>query len=443
MSHVSLSPAVSPAPSTPAHAGLPPGLHTLAKPAGPLCNLDCNYCFYLEKESFFPARHRFLMSDAVLEALVRQQLTQDSSPEVLFTWQGGEPLLRGLDFYRRAVALQKQWAGSKTVRNSLQTNGLLLDDEWCAFLAQEGFEVGISLDGPAHIHDPGRPDKQGRPTHARVMAAIERLRARNIPFNVLVTVTDAVSREPLAVYRFLRDHGLHHVQFNPVVERTAQAGEQAIGLTFAEPPPPGYARPVSLSAATSVSPHSVRPHAYGEFLVAVFDEWVRHDVGTVFVMNFEWALAAYMGLPATVCLFAENCGKAVMLEHNGDLYSCDHYMYPSHRLGNLLEQPLAELVNQPQQQTFGLAKSASLPAMCRRCEFLVACRGECPKNRFAVTPDGEAGLNYLCPSYKRYFGHIARYLRVMAQLIQLGQPASLVMEAIKGPLAIHQGPIRG
>ena len=408
------------------------GTHLMAKPAGPICNLDCGYCFYLEKEHLFPERHRFLMSDDVLRAYVAQNIGNEAGPEVLFTWQGGEPMLRGLDFYRKAVALQRELARGKTIRNALQTNGVLLDEAWCEFLARSGFTVGISLDGPRELHDAARVDKRGGPTFDAVMKAIALLKKYGIEFNVLVTVTHEVSRHPKEVYDFLKEQGLTHIQFNPVVERTAGADEQVLGLTFAQP------GKISLSTPTPrVSPHSVAPAAYGEFLIAIFDEWVRKDVGTVYVMNFEWALASFLRLPATVCLFAEECGDALILEHNGDVYSCDHFMYPEYRLGNLLDEELPQLAHSPRQRAFGNAKSATLPDYCRRCEVLFACHGECPKNRFARTPDGQPGLNYLCPSYKNYFTHISRYMKAMVKLISHGQPAALIMDAIEAPLAIR------
>jgi uncharacterized protein len=346
--------------------------------------------------------------------------------------------------------------------------------------------VGISLDGPRAIHDAARVDKHGKPTFDAVMKGVTLLKKYNIELNVLVTVTDAVSRQPLQVYEFLRANGLRHVQFNPVVERLPSSQEKAAGLTFSEPgksaspvvgpaaspigssaarttgntaasrtvtpasSPAGTsaASPIGSSAATvtsaaspavntTVSPHSVGPSAYGHFLTTIFDEWVRNDVGSMFVMNFEWALASFMRLPATICLFAENCGEALIVEHNGDVYSCDHFMYPDHRLGNLAESGLSALARSTQQQTFGRAKSAHLPDYCRQCEVRFACHGECPKNRFMTTPDGQPGLNYLCPSYKHYFKHIARYMNAMAKLISHGQPAALIMDAIKHPLAIR------
>lgn len=412
-------------------AAPPAGIHLMAKPAGPLCNLDCGYCFYLEKEQLYPAHKRFLMSDEVLRAYVAQNIANESGPEVLFTWQGGEPMLRGLDFYRRAVAVQRELAGGKTIRNTLQTNGTLLDEAWCDFLAGAGFMVGISLDGPRALHDAGRVDKQGRPTFDAVMRGLALLKQYRIDFNVLVTVTEQVARQPLQVYRFLREQGIAHIQFNPVVERLPDRGEHAIGLTFAQPGKVSHSQP-----RLAMAPHSVGPEQYGRFLIAVFDEWVRNDVGQVYVMNFEWALAAFLRLPSPVCLFAENCGRALIVEHNGDVYSCDHFMYPDHLLGNLQQSGLAELAGSAQQLAFGAAKSATLPACCQQCPHLFACHGECPKNRFALAPDGAPGLNYLCPGYKMYFSHIRQYMNAMVRLISHGQPVSLIMSAFDGPLAI-------
>jgi len=411
------------------------GLHLMAKPAGPLCNLDCGYCFYLEKEQLYPARQRFLMDDAVLHAYVSQTIANETGPEVLFTWQGGEPMLRGLEFYRRAVALQQQLAGDKIVRNALQTNGTLLDETWCSFLAEAGFIVGLSLDGPRAIHDAARVDKQGRPTFDAVLGALHRLQRHGIAVNVLVTVTQQVAQEPLAVYQFLKQEGVRHIQFNPVVERLPDRQEHAIGLTFAQPGKVSHSHP-----RLAMAPHSVQPEAYGKFLTTVFDDWVRHDVGEVYVMNFEWALAAFLRLPSPVCLFAENCGRALIVEHNGDVYSCDHFMYLQHLLGNLQHSDIAELAGSEQQRAFGAAKAATLPDYCRQCPYLFACHGECPKNRFATTPDGAPGLNYLCRGYQTYFRHISRYMDAMVKLISNGLPAALIMQACKGPLAVKLGP---
>jgi uncharacterized protein len=403
----------------------------MAKPAGPICNLDCTYCFYLEKERFFPKNNRFLMSDEVLKNYIEQSIKNEVTPEVVFTWQGGEPMLRGLEFYQKAIEYQKELGAGKTIRNALQTNGVLLDDEWCQFLAKSQFTVGISLDGPREIHDVARIDKQGRTTFDAVMRGIDLLKKYSIEFNVLVTVSNEVSKHPKEVYQFLKEQNFTHIQFNPVVERIANNDEQVIGLTFAKPGKTSTSTP-----RMQVTPHTVAPAAYGEFLIAIFDDWVRKDVGKVFVMNFEWALSSFLKLPSTICLFSDNCGKALILEHNGDVYSCDHFMYPDHKLGNILDLNILDLANSPQQQEFGEAKSTTLPSYCKKCEYVSACHGECPKNRFAITPDGEAGLNYLCPSYKSYFKHITKYMNAMVKLISHGQPASLVMDAIKGPLLV-------
>lgn len=411
--------------------GLRPGVHLMAKPVGPVCNLDCRYCFYLEKENLFPKPHRFVMSDEVLRSYIEQNILNEPSPEVLFTWQGGEPMLRGLDFYQKAVAYQKALANGKTIRNALQTNGVLLDDAWCEFLAKEGFLVGLSIDGPQDIHDAGRVDKLGRPTFARVMQGLELLKQHGIDFNALVTTTRQVAQHPLRVYQFLKAQGIAHIQFNPVVERLPAAADLAAGLSFAQPP--------KLHTATGkpgeVTEHSVGASAYGDFLNTIFDEWIRHDVGTIYVMNFEWALAAWLQLPATICLFAKDCGRSLIVEHDGSVYSCDHFMYPEYRLGDITsDNPLA-LADSPAQMAFGSAKSRTLPKYCQRCDYLFACAGECPKNRFATAPDGEPGLNYLCPSYKKYFRHITRYMNAMAKLIGQGKPAAMIMQLVARELS--------
>lgn len=414
------------------------GLHLMAKPVGPLCNLDCGYCFYLEKEQFYPRREAFRMSDEVLRAYVRGYIEGQSSPEVEFTWQGGEPTLLGLAFFQHAVALQREYAGGKVIRNSLQTNGTLLDDAWCTFLAAERFTVGISIDGPRAIHDAQRPDKQGRPSFDDAMRGLRLLRAHGVDFNVLVTVTRSSSAHGLEIYRFLRAEGVCFIQFNPVVERQTLAdGAQPVRLHFARPP--ALARGAAAGTQLPVSADTVERHAYGDFLIAVFDEWVRHDVGTVHVMNFEWALAAWLQLPASVCLFSKRCGKAMIVEHGGDVYSCDHFMYPEYRIGHIAQDSLAALAGSPAQQAFGAAKEEALPAWCRRCPYLFACHGECPKNRFALAPDGEPGMNYLCPSYEKYFRHITQAMNGMAQLLANGLPAASIMQAFKGPLLIHTG----
>ncbi|MBV8500327.1 MAG: anaerobic sulfatase maturase [Paucibacter sp.] len=407
----------------------------MAKPMGPICNLDCSYCFYLEKEHQFEPRHRFRMSDEVLQAYVRSYVEAQTTPEVEFTWQGGEPTLLGVEFFERVVAAQRPWAASKRIRNTLQTNGTLIDETWARFLAREGFTVGLSLDGPREVHDLYRLDKQGRSSFDAVMRGLRLLQQHGVALNVLVTVARDVARHPLEVYRFLKDEGVRFIQFNPVVERLPGPAAIALGQTFGTPP--FLSRPSSpTDGPAAVTQHTVEPEAYGDFLIAVFDEWVRHDVGSIHVMNFEWALAAWCQLPATVCLFAPRCGKAAIVEHNGSVYSCDHFMYPDYHLGDIRRDSLVELMQSPRQQAFGAAKETALPAYCRRCDYRFACHGECPKNRFATTPDGEPGLNYLCPSYKKYFRHITAAMNGMAKLLAHGQPASAIMQALDGPLII-------
>ena len=419
----------------------PQGLHLMAKPVGPICNLDCSYCFYLEKEQLFPERERFGMSDEVLEAYVRRYIAAQSTPEVEFTWQGGEPTLLGIDFFRRALALQQRHAGGKIIRNTLQTNGTLIDDEWAAFLAQKKFLVGISLDGPREIHDRYRVDKQGRSSFDEVLRGLRVLQKHEVDCNVLVTVAREVARQPLAVYRFLKDEGVRFIQFNPVVERAlgdvGGPGEARIGLHFAAPPRLG--RTAAQAPPVPVSEATVEPEAYGDFLIAIFDEWVRHDVGEIHVMNFEWALASWCQLPPTTCLFSRRCGKALIVEHDGGVYSCDHFMYPEYRLGNVKDDDPAALLASQFQITFGAAKEEALPAYCRACAHRFACHGECPKNRFCLSPDGEPGLNYLCAGYKKYFQHITPAMNGMAQLLAHGQPAAAIMQAFKGPLVIRTG----
>lgn len=414
----------------------PQGLHLMAKPVGPLCNLDCTYCFYLEKERLFSPRERFRMSDETLREYVKRYIAAQPAPEVEFTWQGGEPTLMGLAFFERAVALQREFANGKVIRNTLQTNGTLLDDTWCAFLAREGFLVGLSLDGPREVHERYRPDKQGRSSFDDVMRGLAYLKRHRVKFNVLVTVARESARYPLEIYRFLKDCGVRHLQFNPVVERAPRHHEIRIGLTYATPPKLSRHGPAEIDETTAVTEQSVDPEAYGEFLVRVFDEWVRNDVGRVHVMNFEWALAAWCEAPATVCIFAPRCGKAAIVEHNGDVYACDHFMYPQYRLGNLHTDNPSAMIASATQREFGAAKEQSLPDYCRRCSYRFACNGECPKNRFMKTPDGQPGLNYLCPGYKTYFRHITQYMNAMAQLISHGKPASLIMQAFHGPLLV-------
>ena len=399
------------------------GFHVLTKPIGPICNLDCTYCFYLEKQQLYPEEKSWRMNDVALESYIRQYILSQPGPEVHFAWQGGEPTLLGVEFFQKAVALQKKHAGGRKIHNALQTNGTLLDDRWCEFLAANHFLVGLSIDGPRELHDRYRVDKGQKPTFDAVLRGLEYLKKHRVEFNTLTVVNRANSREPLKVYRFLKEIGSGFLQFIPLVERLPASLTAAPGLTFAEPPDPAH----PAAANSAVTPESVQAGQYGDFLCGIFNEWVRQDVGKVFVQLFDVALGNWMGLGSSLCVFAEKCGSALAIEHNGDVYSCDHYVYPQYRLGNILNQRLGEMVQSPQQTRFGQDKLTSLPKYCRTCEVRFACHGECPKHRFMTTPDGEPGLNYLCPAYKQFFHHIDPYMHTMGQLLNAGRAAADIM----------------
>jgi uncharacterized protein len=399
--------------------------HILTKPVGPICNLDCRYCFYLEKEKLYPGESRWRMSDAVLAEYIRQYIQGQPGPEINFAWQGGEPTLLGVDFFRRALALQRQFAGGKTIFNAIQTNGTLLDDGWCEFLAQNRFLVGLSIDGPAELHDLYRVDKRRQPTFGQVMRGLELLKKHKVEFNTLTVVNRANSQQPLEVYRFLKSIGSQFLQFIPLVERAVPADLKAAGYDFAAPPQGG-----DEASQLPVTPWSVEAEQYGNFLCAIFDEWVRQDVGTTFVQLFDTALGNWMGLGSSLCVFAEKCGAALAIEHNGDLYSCDHYVYPRYRLGNVLNQSLGAMAASAAQMKFGGDKLDTLPKYCRDCAVRFACNGECPKHRFLRTPDGEDGLNYLCAGYKKFFTHIDPHMKTMARLLQNDEAPARIMELL-------------
>lgn len=396
--------------------------HVMAKPIGPICNLDCKYCFYLEKENLYPATQRWAMSEALLEEYIRQYIAAQPGDAVSFAWQGGEPTLLGVRFFERVVEIQQQYANGKCIENALQTNGTLLNDEWCAFLAKNRFLIGLSIDGPAELHDVYRVDKRQQPTFPRVIRGVELLKKHACEFNTMTVVNRINSQEPLEVYRFLKEIGSGFMQFIPLVERLPQSRLRILGRDLAEPDVHGERGEV-----LPVTPWSVRPDDYGHFLCAIFDQWFRHDVGQQFVQLFDVALGNWLGFGSTLCLFAEKCGRAMAIEHNGDLYSCDHYVYQRYHLGNIMNTSLGEMAGSAAQQKFGNDKSDTLPAYCRSCEVKFACHGECPKNRFAITPTGEAGLNYLCSAYRRFFNHIDNPMRQMAELVRRGIPAAMVM----------------
>jgi uncharacterized protein len=380
----------------------PPAFHVLAKPTGAVCNLDCEYCFYLSKELLYPGS-RFRMAAELQETYISQLLQAHArAPEVIVAWQGGEPTMMGLDFFRRSIDLQRACARpGQRVLNTIQTNGTLLDDEWGSFLRENEFLVGISIDGPPAMHDAYRVDKGGKPTFDRVLRGLDVLKRHDVDWNVLVTVNAANADHGRRVYTFLRDDlGARFIQFIPIVERAAQ--DQVTG-------------------------NSVGPRQYGRFLIDVFEEWVRRDIGAVYVQMFDTALANFHGEPGSMCVHAETCGLQVALEHNGDVYSCDHFVEPGYLLGNIGGRKLLELIALPRQQAFGQAKRDTLTRYCLDCDVRFACHGGCPKDRFATSPYGEPGQHYLCPGYELFFRHVSEPMRAMSALLRAGQPPADLM----------------
>jgi uncharacterized protein len=404
----------------------PVAFHLLAKPTGATCNLDCKYCFFLSKDSLYP-NERTRMSNDVLESYIRQRLAQRDEPEINIAWQGGEPTVMGLDFFKRSVELvAKHRKRQQMVLYTIQTNGLLIDDEWCVFLKEHSFLVGLSIDGPREMHNAYRVDKRGGGTYDLVMRAWERLQQHGVDCNILCTVHAANADHPLDVYRFFRDQmGATFLQFIPIVERATPELLAAANSGWGERP--GGERPLYRQRGNLVTDRSVRAEQFGCFLCGIYDEWVKHDVGKVFVQTFDVALGSWLG-QHNLCVFSPTCGNALALEHNGDVYSCDHYVEPDYLLGNIKDQHMLELVTSDRQRKFGQDKFDSLPQYCRDCEVLFACYGECPRNRFIETPDGELGLNYLCAGYKRFFNHIDPTIRVMADLVRRGRYADEIMQ---------------
>ena len=398
----------------------------MAKPSGASCNLGCTYCFYTEKENLYSGPAPLRMPPEVLESFIRQYIECQDTPEVQFAWQGGEPTLLGIDYFRSVVSLQEKYAEGKKVTNTIQTNGTLLTDDWCRFFKKYGFLVGLSIDGPRELHDRYRVKGNGRPTFDTVMSGLALLRKHKVSFNTLTVVNDHNSLQPLEVYRFLKRIGDGHMQFIPAVERLPDDAAENLGLGLAIPPFTG-----DTAGSSRLTPWSVSPKRLANFYISIFDEWVRHDVGTVFVQFFDVALGNWLGAGSGLCHFSPKCGMAGALEHNGDLYSCDHYVYPEHKLGNIMETPLSELMESVTQRRFGSAKLDSLPECCKVCEVRPACHGDCPKHRFAETPDGGPGLSYLCKAYKAIFNHMAPYLKVMAELAQAGRPVPDVMKILE------------
>ncbi len=409
-------------------ARAPLAFHLLVKPTGAVCNLDCKYCFFLSKEALYPGS-RFRMADELLETYIRQLLEAQQGPEVAIAWQGGEPTLMGLDFFRHSMELvEKYKKPGQILQHTIQTNGTKLNDEWGAFFKEHNFLVGLSMDGPQAIHDTYRVNKGGAGSFAQVMVGWEKLMKHAVDVNILCTVHAANADHPTEVYHFFRDElKAEYMQFIPIVERATMETLPVANQGWGERP--GSNRPLYTQVGELVTDRSVKPEQYGRFLVTIFDEWVRRDVGKVFVQSFDAALANWIGQPS-LCIFSPSCGKALALEHNGDLYSCDHFVEPAFLLGNIQETHMLDLVSSDQQGKFGQDKYDKLPQYCRDCEVLFACYGECPRNRFIHTPDGEPGLNYLCAGYKLFFKHIDRPMRLMVDLLRRGRYADEVMNLL-------------
>lgn len=396
----------------------------MAKPIGPICNLDCEYCYYLHKEELYPQTKSWRMPPETLSTYIQQYIAAQprGSEEITFAWQGGEPTLLGLEFFQRVVALQKEFAprGCK-IANALQTNGVLLDENWAEFFKQEHFLIGLSIDGPAELHDQYRYDKKGEGTFHSVLKSLQLLKRFKVDFNALVVVNRVNGNHGRRVYTYLRDNGVEFMQFIPIVERRGVGVHRETDSAIIETRPWDHL----------VSSRSVEPGQFGNFLCDVFDEWVKRDVGKIFVQIFDQALAAWMGFEPSLCVFRKRCGRALAIEHNGDLYCCDHFVEPDYKLGNILELPIIELANSPRQIEFGLAKESTLPQYCLDCEVRFACHGECPKNRFIETPTGEAGLNYLCGGYRKFFNHIDPLMQQMVAELKAGRPAANVMQKFR------------
>ncbi len=392
-------------------------LYVMTKPVSSTCNLSCRYCYYLEKANLYRNEDkagRFTMSEDLLERFIRDYIESQTMPQVLFSWHGGEALMRPLSFYKRVVELQKRYARGVQIDNSIQTNGTLLTDEWCEFFRENGWLVGVSIDGPQEFHDEYRRNKMGQPSFRKVMQGINLLNKHGVEWNALAVVNDFNADYPLDFYNFFKEIDCRYIQFTPIVERLYPHKD---GRHLASPMDNGK---------VPLADFSVSPEQWGEFLVTLFDEWVKEDVGKYFIQLFDATLANWVGQQPGVCTMARTCGHAGVMEYNGDVYSCDHFVFPEYKLGNIRTHTLVEMMYGERQQQFGMDKYAKLPAQCKNCEFLFACNGECPKNRFAFTADGEPGLNYLCSGYKRYFRHVAPYMDFMKQELEAGRPPANV-----------------
>ena len=394
-------------------------LYVMLKPAGAHCNLACKYCYYLEKNNLYQNSHRHLMSDEMLEQFTREYIEAQTMPQVLFTWHGGEPLMRSIDFYKKALALQKKYAHGKQIDNVIQTNGTLLTDEWCEFFAQNHWLVGISIDGPQEYHDHYRVTPAGKPSWEKVMQGIQLLKKHRVEWNAMAVVNAYNAEHPLEFYHFFRDNGCQYLQFTPIVERLTKHEDGRTLASLADD------REIPLADA------SVTPQQWGNFLCTIFDDWVRHDVGKTFVEIFDCTLANWMGVLPGICAYSKECGHAGVMEHNGDVYSCDHFVFPEYKLGNIKDQSLIDMLYGEKQQAFSRLKHTSLPRQCKECDMEFACHGECPKNRFEKDKYGEPGLNYLCQGYYQYYTHVAPYMDFMKRELLAQRPPANIMNVLK------------
>lgn len=394
-------------------------LYVMLKPAGAHCNLACKYCYYLEKNNLYQNSHRHLMTDEMLEQFTREYIEAQTMPQVLFTWHGGEPLMRSIDFYKKALALQKKYAHGKQIDNVIQTNGTLLTDEWCEFFAQNHWLVGISIDGPQEYHDHYRVTPAGKPSWEKVMQGIQLLKKHRVEWNAMAVVNAYNAEHPLEFYHFFRDNGCQYLQFTPIVERLTEHEDGRTLASLADD------REIPLADA------SVTPQQWGNFLCTIFDDWVRHDVGKTFVEIFDCTLANWMGVLPGICAYSKECGHAGVMEHNGDVYSCDHFVFPEYKLGNIKDQSLIDMLYGEKQQAFSRLKHTSLPRQCKECDMEFACHGECPKNRFEKDKYGEPGLNYLCQGYYQYYTHVAPYMDFMKRELLAQRPPANIMNVLK------------
>ena len=390
-------------------------LYVMLKPVGALCNLACDYCYYLEKSKLYTQNPRHVMSDELLVRFIREYIESQTTPQIMFTWHGGETLMRPLSFYKRAVELQKKYGRGRQIDNSIQTNGTLLTDEWCDFFRDNNFLVGISIDGPQDFHDEYRKNKMGAPSYHKVMQGISLLKKHGVQYNCMAVVNDYNADYPLEFYRFFKEIGCEFLQFTPIVERIKKDNSFPTSLASAK------------DKEAELAPFSVSPEQWGNFLCTIFDEWVREDVGKVFVQIFDSTLANWVGEQPGVCTMAKTCGHAGVMEFNGDVYSCDHFVFPEYKLGNIYNEPLASMMYSDKQLKFGADKFNKLPTQCKECDVLFACNGECPKNRFSYDKNGEYGLNYLCEGYYKFFKHVEPYMDFMKKELLAKRPPANVM----------------